>query len=119
MMTGMPSAQMPARAARRTPRLDFRGAAVRVARRLRPVQVIHSAAPMSSPGTMPARNSLEIDTLADTPKMISPMLGGITGAMMPAEAISPADRFLSYPAAVIMGSSRAVMAAASATADPE
>ena len=68
---------------------------------------------------MPARNSLEIDTLAATPKITKPMLGGITGAMMPAEAIRPAERALSWPAATIMGSSSAVSAAASATAEPD
>ena len=41
---------------------------------------------------MPARNSLVIDTLPATPKMIKPMDGGMTGAMMPPEAIRPAER---------------------------
>ena len=41
------------------------------------------------------------------------------GAMMPAEAINPAERARSCPAATIIGSSSAVSAAASATAEPE
>ena len=44
---------------------------------------------------MPAMNSFEIETFAATPKTTNPMLGGITGAMIPAEAIKPADRALS------------------------
>ena len=55
-------------------------------------QVMPIASPISKPGTMPARNSLVIDTLPATPKMISPMDGGITGAMMPPEAIRPDAR---------------------------
>ncbi|MGY4326777.1 hypothetical protein ACVWWG_001194 [Bradyrhizobium sp. LB7.2] len=39
---------------------------------------------------MPARNSLEIDTLAATPKMTKPMLGGMTGPMTPPAATRPA-----------------------------
>ena len=50
---------------------------------------------------------------------LKPMDGGITGAMMPAEAISPAERALSWPAETIIGSSSAVSAAASATAEPD
>jgi hypothetical protein len=41
---------------------------------------------------MPARNSLPIDTLAMTPKTINPIDGGITGAITPPAAISPAER---------------------------
>ena len=50
------------------------------------------ATPIKMPGTMPAKNNLVIDTLAATPKMMKPMEGGITGAMMPPEAIRPAER---------------------------
>ncbi|MNT94698.1 hypothetical protein D3C72_2364380 [compost metagenome] len=71
------------------------------------------------PGTIPARNSLLMDTLAATPKITKPMDGGITGAMMPADAMSPAERSLLWPAATIMGSSREASAAASATAEPD
>jgi len=43
---------------------------------------------------MPARNSLVIDTLPATPNTMSPIDGGITGAMMPPAAMRPADRFI-------------------------
>ena len=68
---------------------------------------------------MPAKNNFEIETLAATPKTTKPMLGGMIGAMMPADAIRPAERALSWPAATIIGSSRVVSAAASATAEPD
>ena len=55
-------------------------------------QVTISAAPISRPGTMPAMNSLEIDTPPITPNRMKPIDGGITGAMMPPAAISPAER---------------------------
>ena len=71
------------------------------------------------PGTMPAMNNFEMDTLPATPKITKPMLGGMTGAMMPAEAISPAERPRSCPAATIMGSNKEAKAAASATAEPD
>src|SRR5690348_428460 len=35
-----------------------------------------SPRPIMRPGTMPARNSLEMDSPAATPKMMNPMLGG-------------------------------------------
>lgn len=82
-------------------------------------QVMPMAKPIMTPGTMPARNSLVMDTLAATPKMMKPMEGGITGAMMPPAAISPAERPTSYPAARIMGMSSAASAAVSATAEPD
>ena len=50
------------------------------------------ARPINRPGTMPARNNLVMETLPATPKMIMPMEGGITGAMMPPEAIKPEAR---------------------------
>ena len=71
------------------------------------------------PGTIPAMNSLEMDTLPATPKITKPMLGGMTGAMMLADAINPAERARSWPAATIMGKSKADSAAASATAEPD
>ncbi len=55
-------------------------------------QVMPMAAPIIMPGTIPARNSLVMETLPATPKMIMPMDGGITGAMMPPAAIRPAER---------------------------
>src|SRR4051794_37213464 len=54
--------------------------------------VIHRAAPSIRPGTMPAMNSLEIDTLAATPNTTKPMLGGMMGAMMLAADSRPAER---------------------------
>ena len=68
---------------------------------------------------MPARNSLEIETPPATPKSTKPMLGGMTGAMMPPAATRPAECALSWPAATIIGTSSADSAAASATADPD
>jgi hypothetical protein len=41
---------------------------------------------------MPAKNSLDTDTLAATPKITKPMEGGITGAMMLAAESKPAER---------------------------
>jgi hypothetical protein len=87
--------------------------------RTRNIQVSQSEAPIRMPGKMPARNSLEIDTLAATPKITKAIDGGITGPMTPEAAMSPPHRALSWPAATIMGSSSAVSAAASATADPD
>ena len=44
---------------------------------------------------MPAMKSFEIETFAATPKTTNPILGGMIGAMIPAEAINPAERALS------------------------
>ena len=71
------------------------------------------------PGKMPAMNSLLIDTLAVTPKMTKPMLGGMMGPMTPDAAIRPPDTSFLCPALTIIGSSSAVSAAASATAEPD
>ncbi len=71
------------------------------------------------PGKMPARKSWVIDTPPATPNMMKPMLGGMTGAMMPDAATRPPERALSWPASTIIGTSRADSAAASATADPD
>ena len=49
---------------------------------------ISSSTPIISPGAMPAMKSFEIDTLAATPKMTSPIEGGRIGAMIPDEAIT-------------------------------
>jgi hypothetical protein len=75
--------------------------------------------PSIRPGTIPARNSLEIETPPATPKMTKPMLGGMTGPMMPEAAIRPPERALSCPALTIIGTRSAERAAASATAEPE
>ena len=72
-----------------------RGAASIFSLRTSHHQVSHSAAPSMMPGAMPARNSLEIDTLAATPNTTKPMEGGMMGAMMLAEASRPAERALS------------------------
>ena len=77
------------------------------------------AMPIITPGTMPARKSLVIDTFPATPKMMNPIDGGMTGAMMPPAATNPAERFTSYPAARIIGIKIAANAAVSATAEPD
>jgi hypothetical protein len=41
---------------------------------------------------MPAINRLVMETLPTTPNITKPMDGGMTGAMTPPEAISPAAR---------------------------
>ncbi|MNT39883.1 hypothetical protein D3C72_1761680 [compost metagenome] len=48
-----------------------------------------SVRPIIRPGAMPAKNSLVIDTLVATPKMMNAIDGGMMGAMMPPAAISP------------------------------
>ncbi len=119
MITGSISAQVASRAAFQISAVDLRGGGVSFSLRTRIIQVIHSDAPISMPGKMPARNSLEIETLAATPKMTKPIDGGITGPITPDAAMRPAERALSCPAATIIGSSSAVRAAASATAEPD
>src|SRR5262245_18057998 len=78
-----------------------------------------SAAAMSSPGMIPARNSLVIERFAATSKMTKPIDGGITGPMIPEAAIKPPALGFACPAATIIGTSSAESAAASATAEPE
>ena len=68
---------------------------------------------------MPARNSFEIETPPATPNSTNPMLGGMTGAMMPPAATRPAACIFLCPAATIIGTSSAASAAASAAADPD
>ncbi len=58
---------------------------------LRATQV-HTATnvmPIIRPGAMPAKNSLVMETLVATPKMMNEIDGGMIGAMMPPAAISP------------------------------
>ena len=62
---------------------------------------------------------MEIDSPLATPNTTKPMLGGMTGPMMPDAAISPPEVALSWPALTIIGTSRAERAAASATAEPD
>ena len=47
---------------------------------------------MITPGTMPAMNSLVIDTPPVTPNRMKPIDGGMIGAMMPPHEISPHER---------------------------
>src|SRR5258707_8641369 len=82
-------------------------------------QVTAIDTPIRRPGTIPARNSLLIETLAATPKMTKPIDGGITGAMIPAEAMRPPALALSWPALTIIGNNSEAKAAVSATADPD
>ncbi|MNL41884.1 hypothetical protein D3C87_1643130 [compost metagenome] len=97
----------------------MRGGGISFSRRTSQAQVTHKAPPIIRPGTMAAMNSLAMDTLAATPKMTRPMLGGITGPITPVAAIRPPAVDFLWPALTIMGSSNAVRAAASATAEPD
>src|SRR5688572_15248030 len=119
MMKGSTSAQAESRSAASTSPAGRRGGGEVASRRAVHHQATHSERASMRPGAMPAMKSLEMETLAATPKTTKPMLGGMTGAMMLAEAMSPAERARSWPAATIMGSNNAVSAAASATAEPE
>ena len=91
-ITGMTSAKVALLKAATTSFPLARGGAWMFSLRTRIHQVTQSAAPSSRPGTMPAMNSLEIETLAATPKTTKPMLGGMIGAMMLAADSSPAER---------------------------
>jgi hypothetical protein len=119
MISGSISAQVASLSALSTSARDLRGGGAIFSLRTRNIHVSHSAAPIRIPGKMPARNSLEIDTLPATPKMTNPIDGGITGPITPHAAIRPPERALSWPAFTIIGSSSAVSAAASATAEPD
>ena len=119
MMIGSSSAQNDSLSLVSTSAPVFFGGGTRASPLTSHHHVPQSAAPINRPGTMPARNSLEIETLPATPKITKPIEGGITGPMMPVAAIRPPERALSWPAATIIGSSSAVSAAASATAEPE
>ena len=118
-ITGSISAQVDSLSARQRSAALALGGGVTFSRRATKCQVTAMATPMSRPGTMPARNSLPMETLPATPKMMKAMEGGITGAMTPADAMRPPARPLSWPALTIMGSSSAASAAVSATAEPE
>ena len=95
MITGSISAQAASLSAWTTTARGCRGGATNLSLRTSHHHVNHSAMPIIRPGAIPAMNSLEIDTLAATPKMIRPMEGGSTGAMMPVAAIRPPARALS------------------------
>src|SRR5262245_5809056 len=118
-MTGSTIAQVDSRSAfQRSAPVALGGGAL-PSRRATHHQVIAIDTSISRPGTMPARNNLLIDTLAATPKITKPIDGGMIGAMMPADAMSPPARALSWPARTIIGSSSAASAAVSATAEPD
>ena len=91
-INGKTKAQVASRKAWPISPKDFRGGTLTTSVRANHHQVTHKAAPSMMPGTIPAMNNLVIETLPATPKMTKPILGGMTGAMMPAEAMSPADR---------------------------
>lgn len=59
--------------------------------RARKLQTRHSVTPMSTPGTMPARKSWDMDTEAVTPMTMNGIEGGMIGAMMPPEAMRPTE----------------------------
>ena len=90
-MTGIPSAQIARPEARPRSAQLARGRVSTRSLRATIIQVTASETPIRMPGTMPAMNSLEMDTLAATPKMMKAIDGGITGAITPPAAISPAD----------------------------
>ena len=94
-MTGRNRAQVDSLSACSFSAVEALGGGVTFSRCETQYQVTAIARPISSPGTMPARKSLLIDTLAATPNTTKPIDGGITGAMMPAEAIRPPARALS------------------------
>ncbi|MCY1539535.1 hypothetical protein D9M68_751250 [compost metagenome] len=99
--------------------IGARDRVIRVSRFDTRYQATHSDRPIISPGAIPARNSLVMDTLAATPNRIRPIDGGSTGAMMPDAATSPAAVALSCPTLTIIGTSKAARAAASAAAEPD
>src|SRR6476660_1451777 len=119
MMKGRPSAQEPSTIARPDSRQVCRGGEAMSSLRTCHHHAQHNEIAIRIPGTMPARNSFVIDTPPTTPKIKNPMLGGMTGPMMPAAAINPPEAALLWPALVIIGISSAESAAASATAEPD
>src|SRR4051794_15946179 len=107
MMAGSIKAQNPSITACATSRNDARGGGVTFSLRTTHHHETHNPAPSNRPGTMPARNSFEIDTPAATPKITNPIEGGITGAMMPPAATRPAAYDFLWPAATIIGTKSA------------
>ena len=92
MMTGRASAQMPSPSAFSRSRPLAFGCSFTVMSRTTNIQAQTRPMPISRPGTMPAMNSALIEVLVVTPKMMKGMLGGMIGAMMPPDAIRPAER---------------------------
>ena len=119
MIPGSASAHAPSTSARTTSRKEALGGGSCVSCLATHHQATANPTPIHKPGKMPARNSLEIDTCAATPKMMKPIEGGMIGPMTPAAAMSPADLAGSWPALTIIGNSSTVSAAASATAEPD
>src|SRR5678816_4700180 len=91
MMNGRPSAQPPSTSARADSAQLCRCGEVMFSLRTCHHHAQHSETAIQMPGKMPARNSLVIETPLTTPKITKPMLGGMTGPMMPAAAINPPD----------------------------
>ena len=119
IITGNINAQNPSMKANAISRGDLRGGLAMFSRRATHHHAKQSPTPSIRPGTIPARKSLEMETPPATPNSTKPMLGGITGAMMPPAATRPAAYILLWPAATIMGTSSAARAAASAAAEPD
>ena len=103
MIAGSISAQKPSIKAQTISRSDLRGGLSTFSLRATHHQAKHSPTPSIRPGKIPARNSFEIETPPATPNSTKPMLGGITGAMMPPAATRPAAYILLWPAATIIG----------------
>ena len=92
---GITSAKRPSRNVRSRSCQPLRGSVESICPRDTHHHATTSDSPISTPGTMPATNSRGIDTLAATPKTTKPIDGGITGAITPPAAISPAERGMS------------------------
>lgn len=119
MIIGSIRAQKPSMRDRQISRRLWRGKLTDASRRTTHHQAQQSPTPSIRPGTIPAKNSLEIDTPAATPKITKPIEGGMTGAIIPPAATRPAADARLWPAATIIGTSKDPKAAASATAEPE
>src|SRR3954447_1613061 len=79
MMPGKMSAQMPSTSECMSSRVVARGGGASVSLRTSHHHAMASPAPIRMPGTMPARNSFEIESPAATPKMMKPIEGGMIG----------------------------------------
>src|SRR6476661_5442698 len=85
MMKGSTSAHAASRTASSTSRIDLRGGDSMLSVRAIHHHTTQIEAASMIPGKMPAKNSLEIDTLAATPNTTKPIEGGKTGATIPAD----------------------------------
>ncbi|MNV92359.1 hypothetical protein D3C71_1869470 [compost metagenome] len=95
MSSGSISAQKPASVADSRARMGILSPRGMWSRLAWYAQVATSASAIISPGTMPAMNSLVMEMLLTTPSMTNPMDGGMTGAMMPPDAMRPDARGMS------------------------